>query len=92
MLTGDLTPLPALLRSVVQLPCRSRKRSWWPPASIHGNTRAAAHTLAEKLRAQGAKVVEMDLTRTDVSYAVTEAFRCGKTVLACATYDGALFP
>ena len=29
----------------------------------------------------------MDLTRTDVSYAVTEAFRCGKIVLACATYD-----
>ena len=23
---------------------------------------------------------------------VTEAFRCGKTVLACATYDGFLFP
>ena len=56
-------------------------------ASIHGHTRAAAHTMAEKLRAQGAKVVEMDLTRTDVSYAVTEAFRCGKIVLACATYD-----
>ena len=44
------------------------------------------------LRAKGAKVVEMDLTRTDVSYAVTEAFRCGKIVLACATYDGFLFP
>lgn len=41
-------------------------------ASIHGHTRAAAHTMAEKLRAKGAKVVEMDLTRTDVSYAVTE--------------------
>ena len=61
-------------------------------ASIHGHTRVAAHTMAEKLRAQGAKVVEMDLTRTDVSYAVTEAFRCGKIVLACATYDGFLFP
>ena len=61
-------------------------------ASIHGHTCAAAHTMAEKLRAQGAKVVEMDLTRTDVSYAVTEAFRCGKIVLACATYDGFLFP
>lgn len=34
----------------------------------------------------------MDLTRTDVSYAVTEAFRCGRIVLACATYDGFLFP
>ena len=61
-------------------------------ASIHGHTRAAAHTLADKLRAKGAKVVEIDLTRVDVSYAVTEAFRCGKTVLACATYDGFLFP
>ena len=61
-------------------------------ASIHGHTRAAAHILAEKLRAKGARVVEMDLTRTDVSYAVTEAFRCGRTVLACATYDGFLFP
>ena len=61
-------------------------------ASIHGHTRAAAHTMAKKLRAKGAKVVEMDLTRTDVSYAVTEAFRCGRIVLACATYDGFLFP
>ena len=40
----------------------------------------------------GAKHLEIDLTRVDVSYAVTEAFRCGKTVLACATYDGFLFP
>lgn len=61
-------------------------------ASIHGNTRAAAHTMAQKFREKGAKVVEMDLTRVDVSYAVTEAFRCGKIVLACATYDGFLFP
>ena len=61
-------------------------------ASIHGHTRAAAHTMAEKLRAKGAKVVEMDLTRTDVSYAVEAAFRYGKLVLACATYDGFLFP
>lgn len=61
-------------------------------ASIHGNTCAVAHTMAQKLRDKGANVVEMDLTRTDVSYAVTEAFRCGKIVLACATYDGFMFP
>ena len=48
--------------------------------------------MAEKLRAAGAKVTEIDLCRTDVSYAVAEAFRCGKMVLACATYDGFLFP
>lgn len=61
-------------------------------ASIHGHTCDAARTMAEKLRAQGAKVVEMDLTRADVSYAVEAAFRYGKLVLACATYDGFLFP
>ena len=61
-------------------------------ASIHGHTREAAHRMADKLRALGAKVVEMDLTRTDVSYAVEAAFRYGKMVLACATYDGFLFP
>ena len=61
-------------------------------ASIHGHTREAAQCMAEKLRAKGAKVVEMDLTRTDVSYAVEAAFRYGKAVLACATYDGFLFP
>ena len=33
-----------------------------------------------------------DLTVTDLSYAVTSAFYCGKLVLACSTYDGGLFP
>ncbi len=61
-------------------------------ASIHGNTKAAALHLAEMLRAKGCKVTTMDLTRTDLSYAVAEAFRCGKLVLATATYDGGVFP
>lgn len=61
-------------------------------ASIHGNTKKAAQHFAKLLRAQNISVTEMDLTRTDVSYAVAEAFRCGKLVLACATYDGGLFP
>ncbi len=61
-------------------------------ASIHGSTKQAAAILAGKLRAAGVQVVETDLTRTDVSYAVADAFRCGKLVLACATYDGFLFP
>lgn len=61
-------------------------------ASIHGHTKAAAARLAQLLRDKGAVVTEIDLTRTDVSYAVAEAFRCGKIVLASATYDGGLFP
>ena len=92
VLTGDLTPYLHYYDLWSSYRAEEPEKILVASASIHGNTRAAAHTLAEKLRAQGAKVVEMDLTRTDVSYAVTEAFRCGKTVLACATYDGALFP
>ncbi len=61
-------------------------------ASIHGNTKTAALHLAEMLRAKGVVVTTMDLCRTDVSYAVAEAFRCGKLVLAAATYDGTVFP
>ena len=92
VLTGDLTPYLHYYDLWSSYRAEEPEKILVASASIHGNTRAAAHTLAEKLRAQGAKVVEMDLTRTDVSYAVTEAFRCGKIVLACATYDGALFP
>ena len=38
------------------------------------------------------RVTLCDLTVTDLSYAVTSAFYCGKLVLACSTYDGGLFP
>ena len=45
-------------------------------ASIHGHTRAAAHILAEKLRAKGAKVVEMDLPMENLlTHLKTKAFQ-----------------
>ena len=92
VLTGDLTPYLNYYDTWSSYRPEEPEKILVAFASIHGHTRAAAHTMAEKLRAKGAKVVEMDLARTDVSYAVTEAFRCGKMVLACATYDGFLFP
>ena len=92
VLTGDLGKYLAYYDTWSSYKPEEPEKILVASASIHGHTRAAAHTMAEKLRAKGAKVVEMDLTRTDVSYAVTEAFRCGKIVLACATYDGFLFP
>ena len=92
MLTGDLSKYLNYYDLWSSYKAEEPEKILVASASIHGHTCAAAHTMAEKLRAQGAKVVEMDLTRTDVSYAVTEAFRCGKIVLACATYDGFLFP
>lgn len=92
VLNGDLAPYLSLYDTWSKYLPEAADEILVASASIHGNTRAAAHTMAEKLRAAGAKVTEMDLTRTDVSYAVAEAFRCGKMVLACATYDGFLFP
>ena len=61
-------------------------------ASIHGNTAYASEALKSKLEGKGAQVTMCDLTVTDLSYAVTSAFYCGKLVLACSTYDGGLFP
>ena len=92
VLSGDLTPYLNYYDTWSSYRPEEPEKILVAFASIHGHTRAAAHTMAEKLRAKGAKVVEVDLARTDVSYAVTEAFRCGKMVLACATYDGFLFP
>ena len=62
-------------------------------ASIHGNTGKAAKKFAEILEAKGAKkVVVTDLSRDDMAEAVEDAFRYDTLVLACATYDGGLFP
>lgn len=62
-------------------------------ASIHGNTKIAAEKMAELLKQTGTRVVRvMDLSRSDLSEAVAEAFRYDQMLLACATYDGGLFP
>ena len=62
-------------------------------ASIHGNTKDAAQKMAEILKEKGAKKVAFtDLSRDDMAEAVEDAFRYSKLVLACATYDGGLFP
>lgn len=62
-------------------------------ASIHGNTADAAKQLKALLENKGAcKVSIADLSRDDMAEAVEDAFRYDKLVLACATYDGGLFP
>jgi flavorubredoxin len=62
-------------------------------ASIHGGTAAAAHKLAEILRAKGApKVSVADLSRDDMAEAVEDAFRMDRLVVAAASYDGGVFP
>ena len=68
VLTGDLGKYLAYYDTWSSYKPEEPEKILVASASIHGHTRAAAHTMAEKLRAKGAKVVEMDLTRTDVSY------------------------
>lgn len=61
--------------------------------SIHGNTAKAAKKLGEILEKKGAKkVVVCDLAREDLAESIEDAFRYDKLVVACATYDGGLFP
>jgi len=61
-------------------------------ASIYGNTAGAAKELAAMMRERGAKVEVRDLARDDQSEALSQAFRCGKIVLAASTMDGGVMP
>lgn len=62
-------------------------------ASIHGNTKKAAEKMAEFLKQTEMGVVKlMDLSRSDLSEAISEAFCYNRMLLVCATYDGGLFP
>ncbi len=61
--------------------------------SVYGNTKRAAERLASELRAQGARdVVLLDLARTDLFEAVSQAFRHRRLALASTTYNGEVFP
>jgi flavorubredoxin len=62
-------------------------------ASMHGNTAKAAKQLAQILEEKGApKVVVSDLSREDMAEVIEDAYRYDRMVVACATYDGGLFP
>ena len=61
-------------------------------ASIHGNTKAVACELYEKLKANGVKAQLIDVCRQPMSEAVARAFYWDKMVCCASTYDGGLFP
>lgn len=62
-------------------------------ASIHGNTATAAKKMVEILKSKGEKdVVLYDLSRADMSQAIADCYKYDKLIVACATYDGGLFP
>ena len=62
-------------------------------ASFHGNTAAAAETFVAMLKETGCtNVVISDLSRTDMSEVVEDAFRYDRMVLASTSYEGGLAP
>ena len=62
-------------------------------ASVYGHTMNAAEKLAMALRDAGAKEIALyDLSVTDVSYVMADAFRFGKWALLAPTYNAGIFP
>lgn len=60
--------------------------------SIYGGTKEAVMKLKAMLTEKGIDVIMHDLAREDVSYAISDAFRYNKLVLATTTYNGTIFP
>lgn len=61
--------------------------------SVYGNTKEAAEKLKDILNSKGIeRIVITDLSRTDISKAVENAFRYDHLVLATTTYDAGIFP
>lgn len=62
-------------------------------ASIYGNTENTVNVLACKLADQGEKNIAVyDVSVTDPSYLLSEAFRCDRIVFASPTYNAGIFP
>ena len=60
--------------------------------SVYGHTENAADIVANRLAENGVKGIRLyDVSNTDVSELVSEAFRCSHLVLASATYNGGIF-
>lgn len=60
--------------------------------SIYGHTENACEILASRLAERGVQHVQIyDVSHTDVSVLVSEAFRCSHLVFASATYNGGIY-
>jgi flavorubredoxin len=62
-------------------------------SSVYGNTKSAVAALAMALGDRGVKNVKIyDVSKTDISYMIAEAFRVSTIVLAATTYNNGIFP
>jgi len=61
--------------------------------TMYGNTEAAASDLATRLVEKGmTNVVMYDVSKTHVSYLISETFKYSHVVLACVTYNLKIYP
>ena len=60
-------------------------------ASVYGNTANAARAAAAKLAEKGVKCALYDVSATDPSYILSEAFRYSHLLLASPTYNNGVF-
>ena len=60
--------------------------------SVYGHTREAVKLLEKNLSEKGVRFTTFDLARSDMSEAVSSAFKTSKLVLATTTYNGDIFP
>jgi len=61
--------------------------------TMYGNTEAAAEALARRLAERGVTNIKMyDVSKTDTSYLIAEAFRFSHMVLASVTYNLNIYP
>ena len=61
--------------------------------SMYGDTAAVADLLASRLAAAGVKGISVyDVSKTDVSYLISEGFRSSHLVFAAPTYNNGLYP
>lgn len=62
-------------------------------ASMYGNTESAVNVLATMLAEKGARDIKIyDVSKTDVSYILSDAFKYKNLVFASPTYNGGLYP
>jgi flavorubredoxin len=61
--------------------------------SLYGHTASAAQAVARMLREKGAGNVRVyDVSGVDVSYLISEVWRCRKIVIVCPTYNNGVYP
>lgn len=62
-------------------------------ASMYGNTESTVNVLANVLAEKGVKDIKIyDVSKTDVSYVLSDAFKYKRLVFASPSYNGGLYP